>query len=83
MRHRYYNIRIVGPSPATCYGILNSTALHVVRKLDECQYRIRTAHLYKEDVYELFERCANQEGYPNTIVEIDAKMPEGELMSMV
>ena len=75
MRPRYYNVRIVGPPPSRCYGILNSTALHVVRKLDDTLYRIRTTHLYKQDVFELCERCATNEGYPNAIVEISAKSP--------
>ena len=75
MAYRYYNVRIVGLPEATCANILRCTGLHVVRRLDPCLYRIRTARFYEPEVQEIIEECARGEGYMTTIIEVDSRRP--------
>ena len=60
------------PPPAECALILECTSLSLVKKCDNCYYRIKTEQLYKAEVQELFEKCAGQEGYPNATITVDA-----------
>lgn len=72
MATRYYNVRIVGPPPAVCANILDCTTLTLVKRCDNCFYRIKTHQLYIDDVRRLFQNCAAEAGYEDAVIEVNS-----------